>query len=468
MSSRSAFAYRRLGALPIGVTALFWVGCASAQDKNGDVSPDAPPVTQPATTTALPDSSRTPAADRFKRLDALALKGWDIPYPKVADSILADHYGIRDALADLGIGISPINTINFQYDFLQNDRGYRGPQLYNGQNVTRTNSTVSLQITYDTGRIGLKGGQLVIGPAFTNNSFPRVNGPRKVRIGRLHYYQELFNGKVDFKLGYIDNTQEFLGTNVGGNLATGNLGPQATIPFQVGLSYGGFAAPALNVRVHFGSHFYNKLGLQRSLPPGGAAVEKALNPGGFRFHPPGTGLLVIDEIGYNRPSDQGVKSVWFRGGGIYNSTHYTAFDGRKTDNWAAYAAIDRQFTQTDDARPFRGLYAGATVNYAPPAQNFYTQYYEARLYGVGLLKGRPFDLASLVTTYNKYSPAGLRARTAPGQGNSRGTWAAIASYAYRVSAGIYLQPGLGVTLHPIYSPKFGPALNGYLGLVTIF
>ena len=109
-------------------------------------------------------------------------------------------------------------------------------------------------------------------------------------------------GVLDFKAGYIDNTQEFLGINVGGNLATGNLGPQATIPFQLGLSYGGFAAPGINVRVRSKTGFYNKFGIQRSLPPGGARAENAVNPGGFRFSPPGTGVLLIDEIGFNRAS----------------------------------------------------------------------------------------------------------------------------------------------------------------------
>jgi len=146
-------------------------------------------TTQPATTSALPDDSVLPAPDRFKRFDDLSLKGWAISYPKVADTILADHLGVRDALADIGIGISPINTANFQYDFLQNDRGYRGPQLYNGQRITRTNTTASLTATYDLGRIGLKGGQIATTLSIVDNSFPAVNGPKKIRIGRLHYYQ---------------------------------------------------------------------------------------------------------------------------------------------------------------------------------------------------------------------------------------------------------------------------------------
>ena len=464
----------RLGAMTsVAALVLFVSGTASAQTAPEPPTAEPPAASQdvqPATVSALPNESTTPDPDRFKRFDDLSLKGWAISYPKVADTILADRLGIRDALADVGIGISPINTANFQYDFLQNDRGYEGPQLYNGQRLTRTNTTVSLTATYDLAQIGVKGGQIATTFSIVDNSFSAVNGPKKIRIGRLHYYQELFNGAVDFKAGYIDNTQEFFGINVGGNLATGNLGPQATIPFQLGLSYGGFAAPGFNLRVKTRGGLYNKVGVQRSLPPGGAAAENAVNPGGFRFAPPGTGVLMIDEIGFNRPSAPGVKSTWVRAGGIYNTTQFARFGrpGETRDNFALFAAADRQLTQTDATKPFRGVYAGATINYAPPQQNFYTQYYEGRLYGIGLLSSRPFDLASLVTTFNVYSPAGLAARTPAGQGNYRNTFAMTASYALRVSAGIYLQPGLGVTVHPIYTPRFSPALNGYLSIITLF
>lgn len=430
----------------------------------------APQAVQPATVSALPEESATPAPDRFKRFDDLSLKGWAIPYPKVADTILADKFGIRDALADIGIGISPINTANFQYDFLQNDRGYEGPQLYNGQRFTRTNTTVSLTATYDLGRIGIKGGQLASTFSIVSSSFPQVNGPNNIRIGRLHYHQELFGDAVSFTAGYIDNRQEYLGINVGGNLATGNLGPQATIPFQLGLSYAGFAAPGLNVRIKSESGLYNKFGIQRSLPPGGAAVEKSLNPSGFRFSPPGTGVLLINETGFNQRSASGVRSTWIRAGGIYNTTRFAEFGrpGETSENFALFAAADRQLTQVDQTKPFRGIYAGGTINYAPPKQNFYTQYYEGRLYGIGLLPSRPSDLMSLVATYNVYSPAGLRARTPADQGNYKNTMAATVSYAYRVTSGIYLQPGLGVTVHPIYSPRFNPAMNGYLSIITLF
>jgi porin len=50
--------------------------------------------------------------------------------------------------------------------------------------------------------------------SIVDNSFPAVNGPKKIRIGRLHYYQDVIAGVLDFKAGYIDNTQEFLGINV--------------------------------------------------------------------------------------------------------------------------------------------------------------------------------------------------------------------------------------------------------------
>lgn len=452
-------------------TTIFHPSPAPAQEQSSGTPAQAVPAESSASQVPPRDSEDAPSPspqDRYKRFDDLSLKGWAINYPRVADTILSDHGGIRDALADIGIGISPINTANFQYDFLQNDRGYKGPQLYNGQDITRTNTTVSLTATYDLDMIGIAGGQIATTFSLVDNSFPEVNGPKKLRIGRLHYYQSLFHDRVDFKLGYIDNTQEFLGINVGGNLATGNLGPQATIPFQLGLSYGGFAAPGFNARIKAGKHLYNKVGVQRSLPAGGATAENAVNPGGFRFHPPGTGVLVIDEVGFNRSAARGAKSIWIRGGGIYNTTKFDTFDGARSTNWAAFIAGDKQITQPDPQKPARGFYVGATFNYAPPRQNFYTQYYEGRIYAVGMLKSRPFDLASLVTTLNKYSPAGLRARTVQGERNYHATWALIASYAYRVSPGLYLQPGLGVTVHPIYSPRFGTAFNGYLSLVTMF
>jgi len=105
---------------------------------------------------------------------------------------------------------------------------------------------------------------------------------------------------------------------------------------------------------------------------------------------------------------------------------------------------------------------GATINYAPPAQNLFTQYYEVRAYDFGPLVNRPSDLATLTATRNVYSPVGLSALTQAGLGHFRETTSIIGSYAFHLAEGVFVQPGLGVTVHPIYSPRFDTALNGYL------
>lgn len=441
---------------------------AFAQSQQDQPAPGAAPdAVQPVAAPVLPVESSAASATPYQRFDKLAMKGWERPLPKSADTLIGDKAGIRDALADAGIGFIGFASNAIQYNFLQNDKGYNGPQQYNAQKLTRTVTNAAIFATYDLGHIGIENGQFIVSALYTSNSFNRVDGPNSTRIGRLAYYQPLFGKKVELKVGYFDNGFEFLGTQTGGSLAGGTLGPQASVPNEVGLSYSGFSTPTIDVRINFKNHFYTKFAFQRSLPPGGATPEVAANSSGLRFHVPGTGLLVIDEIGWDRPAAPGQMSTWVRGGGIYNTTDFKRFlGGTARDNWAAYLAVDRQVSQIDGTKPARGLYVGATVNYAPPQQNFVSQYYEGRVYGVGLVRSRPFDLASIVANTNVYSKDGLLARTALGQQNFAATYSIIGSYAYRLTPGLYIQPGLGAVVHPIYSPRYGTALNGYLTLTA--
>ncbi|WBO21297.1 carbohydrate porin [Sphingomonas abietis] len=438
---------------------------AVAQSQRDQSASEAPAAVQPTPSPVLPVQSANATPGPYQTYDALAMRGWERPLPKSGDTLLGDKLGVRDALADAGIGFIGFASNAIQYNFLQNDGGYKGRQLYNAQKLTRNVSNAAIFATYDLGRIGITNGQFIFSALYTSNSFNRVDGPNATRIGRLAYYQSLFNKKVEFKIGYFDNGFEFLGTQTGGSLAGGTLGPQASVPNEVGLSYSGFSTPTANIRINFKNHVYTKLGIQRSLPPGGATPEVAANSSGLRFHIPGTGLLTIGEVGWDQPAKPGTLATWVRAGGIYNSTNFNRFQGGQSkDNWATYIAVDHQLFQIDDSKANRGLYVGGTVNYAPPQQNFISQYYEGRIYGVGLVKSRPFDLASIVANANIYSKQGLVARTAAGQGNFKQTYSVIASYAYRLTPGLYFQPGIGAVVHPIYSPRFDTAVNGYLTL----
>jgi porin len=435
-----------------------------AQTRGGRSSIETQAV-EPNPTPVLPVTTSEAASEPFERYDKLAMRGWERSLPKSRDTVISDKFGIRSALADAGIGLTVFGSNAVQYDTLQNNYRQDGPQRYNGQRFTRSITSVTLLATYDLGRIGVGDGQLIFSAFNSTHSLRQVNGPATTRIGRLAYFQSLFDDKVEFKIGYFDNFYEFLGTQTGGSFAGGALGPQASVPNEVGLSYAGFGTPAADLRVNFASHVYTKWGVQRSLPPGGATPEEKANPSGLRFHVPGTGMLTVGEVGFDRSATIDRPALWIRAGGIFNTTNFSRFDGgRSTNNWALYVAADRQLLRFDTRKPSRGIYVGVTGNYAPPRQNFVSRYIEGRVYGIGPFKTRSADLVTLVATANVYSRAGLAARTEPDQQYDKVTYALIGSYAYRVRPGLYLQPGVGAVIHPIYSPRFKAALNAYLQL----
>lgn len=405
--------------------------------------------------------------DPYQRFDALGVKGWFTPFPSVSDSILGDVGGIRSALADAGLGFYAFFSGALTYNLLQN--AGHAPKLVNGQDLTFAPLSPQVGLTYDLGRVGLDDGQLVFDFHADFNNFEAANGPHNARFTNAYYYQSLFDNLLEVKLGYTINVNDFIGINVAGSVTSGALGPQSVIPIQVGLSFGPFGAPTASVKVNYSDEFYSRSAIQRSLSPDGLVAEEDQNETGLRFSVPGAGPLFINEVGYKVLPGPGQKSFWLRAGGINNSSDYTSFvDGREIGNWATYALADFQITQPDQALPFRGLYLGASYNYAPPEQNLFSQYLEARIYAVGPFDSRPFDLVSLVATHNGYSQDALDLLTAPGEGNFAATETVIASYAYRVSPGFYIQPGLGLFIHPTYSPRLPPALNGYLAVTLLF
>lgn len=456
----------RTFAFAVPAFALLSVPAHAQSAEQGEVAAQAPsPEQVPSTVTALPEKDAPPPTNPYKRFDDLSLKGWIMPFPKVADSVLQDAGGVRSALADAGVGIFALSTNRFVYNVAKD--GISGRKVYNGQEPTYNNGLQAVFLTYDLGKIGIDNGQFFIVGAAATNGLERINGPRTARIANLGYYQTLANGHVELKIGYFDNSNEYVGPAVGGSIAGGSLGPTARIPVQVGFGYAIFGTPAINVRLNADNFLYTKFGIQRSIPPGAGPAEYRENKGlGLRFSVPDAKVLFVDEVGFNRPASPGRMSTWIRGGAIYNTSNFKDFrTGANVDNWAVYLSGDRQLTQPDRKRPFRGLYAGASFNYAPTKQNLYSQYYEARLYGVGLIESRPFDLASVVATYNRLSSTALRA-IAPGLDTDKDTASVTASYAYRFHSGIYLQPGLGLTYHSTYYPKLPLAVN--LNLAVTF
>jgi porin len=118
----------------------------------------------------------------------------------------------------------------------------------------------------------------------------------------------------------------------------------------------------------------------------------------------------------------------------------------------------------------RGAYAGVTAMYAPPELNRFSQYYEARLYGIGLLPSRPRDMVSVVVSRNVFSNYLVDAALQRGQLAHTDNFSITAAYNASVAPGIRVGIGLGYTNNPtpvVYTPETGSALN-FLANVVVY
>lgn len=223
-------------------------------------------------------------------------------------------------------------------------------------------------------------------------------------------------------------------------------------------------APAANVQVNF-HEFYTKFAIQRSTNPQGTQSERDESATSIRFSQPGAKALLIDEVGYRAHASGSSRGLWARVGGLYKSS-YTDYKsgGMSTDIYALYGAVDYQVLQTGAVAGYRGIYAGLTANYAPSDRNVYSQYYEARVYSIGLWPNRPFDMASLVYSHTHFSQYARADEQLAGVEAFSGSNALTAAYVYRVSHGIYANVGLSYVDRPTFAPERKNALLLLLAL----
>ena len=107
--------------------------------------------------------------------------------------------------------------------------------------------------------------------------------------------------------------------------------------------------------------------------------------------------------------------------------------------------------------------------FAPPEFNRFSQFYELRVYGIGLLPSRPRDLLSLVIARNVFSHYLVDAALQRGQLADSESLSITAAYSGPIAPGIRAGIGLGYTDHPspvIYTPQTGSALNLLANVIT--
>jgi porin len=403
------------------------------------------------------------------KLSAMDVKNWGILALNFGDVLLGNAGGIRSKLADHGIaGLIILSGTGWQ-NLLSEPSRTDGMQAYIGQKFTNL-ETLAVIGSYDLGHIGLKGAQISLDAAGAQTSDTNI-AARGFRVNDLSLYYPLFDRKIELAAGYLPNDVHFVDTYVDGNIQAGSFGPTASLPVQAGLSLNTDDAPGIDVKAHLTKHWYDTIGVQRSLYPqakGAVTDWTEINRHGVTFSEPFAKALVIDEVGYYRPASKESPSTFFRGGGLYNWSDYTNFNtGKFSPNWMVYLLGDQQIKRASPTMPFRGLYGGFSVMDSPADVNVFRHYEELRLYDIGIFSSRPFDLASFVVTHSSFSQDARQATISGGSyPPPTDTTSITGEYAFKLAPGTYIIPVLGYTAHPsfITAPKHGNDLNIILTL----
>ena len=429
----------------------------------------------PADQSPTPFIPPKPSANPYAVADGLKIRGYNIPFPFAADTLDQGAFGLRNALAADGIGYTGIVSTTFTDNVIRhalpagNQFGphSRDNQAYSGQLPTYTNQD-TLYVTYDLRKYGIPDGQITVaGQLTTTNWNPR--GPDGFDLATATYYQTLFNKKVEIKIGALNNALEFIGPNVGNSLANGIFGPNASLSIENGLDASAFTTYGVNITYHFPDYIYDKADVSRAISPDGSIAEKLANPTGTNFTVRNAGVIVLNEAGYKVDASADQKFTWLRAAGDYSSSNYTILNHtahRGSPNYGLFLLADRQIFQTashpDRRTAFQGLYAGFSVEYAPEYFDRFSQYYEGRIYGFGLIPGRPRDLLSLVVTRNVFSQDAVKTARQAGLLAHNNVNAVTGSYGLRVLPGLNFNFAAQLTDHPTvitYTRSTGSAVN---------
>ncbi len=436
--------------------------------------------TSPSTALSSVVVPPTPPSAPDPRYDPLQVH-WGVPIPPSQDGLTHNLFGLGQVLNDAGIGyLSNTNSVfadNLLRHGLPLDNA-RGNQLYAGQEPTAL--TVNyLFVLFDLNRYGIPDGQIAVGAVYSDTDWNPF-GPRETGISTASYYQTFFNRAVEVKLGYLGNSLEFISTYVAGNTQGGVFGPNASIPTEEGENNVLLPTPGIDVRFNLSRHFYNKVGVQRAISPDGTVAEVNQDAASVRFQVPNSGVFVIDETGYQVAAAPGTLRTWIRADANYTSSNYREYDAikgltpkRGDHEYGLYLLADQQILQTapHTGTAARGIYVGASAMYAPPELNRFSQYYEARIYGVGLIPGRPLDLVTGVITDNVFSGYAVKAARRSGQLAHSDSKQYTLAYGVHVYRGININASLSYVDHPTsvtYNGSTGSALNILLGTVTFF
>ncbi len=407
---------------------------------------------------ATAQSPRASSEPRPRSIEDLNLKGAAADDPPFTDSVLGVDSPFRQGLLRHGL----LFRMGANAAYIQNT--LQAPVAADAQAYTgeRPFGEYSLNpvLTADLRQLGLWKTQLNINGQLQQASWNPAQ-PAAATISNLYLYKEFGEDRVELKIGYLTTDFQFIGLQVGGQVASGAQGVYAVLPYEVGLSYSPLPAPAITLKYRWDTGLYLKGAVQRAGEPGSEQAALKRDALGLRFLPQGDKLLEIGEAGVRRPAAPGRLGEWYRAGWIANNTPYTSLRTglKQSGNYCGYLLADQQLWQPESSNPGRGVFVGASAMMVPAVLDVYRLYYEARVYYAAPFRTRRDDFASIVASYTAFSQDYLRTLAAAGNTYWRASDSVTGSYTAHLARGAYLGVGLSYVNGPSISPKVPSALT---------
>jgi porin len=384
-------------------------------------------------------------------------------WPSTGETLTKNVGGVRDFFArhKMGVGV----TSNIMFESALNTsvpRTSSNTLLYVGSKPSYMQFAYAF-ITYNPG----PNTQLFLGANDLRSNDVSWEGRDQVRLQDLALSQKLFHQKMLIAAGYLDDSFIFQGMYTGGNFASGAMGVNSIIPYEIGEGHTLAPTAQIYVKYQWNSGFYNIADVGRSTVMDQTNSDNHRDRAGFRFFPKGDKELFIDEIGYQQKAAPGKLYTWFRMDGWYNATKATdlsslakVYAGAKERGGAMSVTYDHQFIQLDKFLPFRGIYGNATVQWATPATNLYQQYYQVILYSLGLFKKRPIDIWGVNLNSTQFCRDCVTTAAAlNGYTTTYDSELEISStYGFTIKPGAILTANVGYIKHPQYG-YFKPLKN---------
>ncbi len=279
-----------------------------------------------------------------------------------------------------------------------------------------------------------------------------------IRLVNLAVEQNLLDDKLSIVGGRLNALDDFAESSFYCYSQNGGIcGNPSSLESNSSLSDYPFASWGLRARYDITSEFYSMTG----------AYNTYVNFEDNKYHGVdfsirrNSGVAVMQEFGY-RPSWESQEGYpgFFKLGGFYDSEPRLRFesDTMRSGTWMIYGSAQQHLYRRSSDGLHQGLTGFLSLTYAPPAMNTIQYLADAGLVYVGLIPGRPEDVAGVLGVFGDFSSDLRSAQRAAGEHTQTHEAVIEGNYKYLLFPWIYVQPDMQFVFRPEGTGKISDAL----------